>query len=424
MLQAFFNKVSILFRDPSLRKRVLFVLAIFAVFRLLSTIPIPGVDHGALAGFVGGNQFFGLLNIFSGGALSQLSIVMLGVGPYITASIIMQLLTVMVPNLKEMYHHEGEAGRKKFSQISRYLTVPIAAIQGFGLLLLLTQQGIITSLGITGTIVNMIIIIAGALLVTWLGELISEFGISNGVSLLIFAGIVAILPNSIAQLIANYDPSQLPLYLGFVVLAFIIIAGIVAVTEAERPVPVVYAKQSRGGKTYGGTSTYIPLRINMAGVMPIIFALSILLFPQMLANFFMNGTSVGLQNIGQFINQLLSNGWFYPIVYFILVFVFTYFYTAITFEPESMAENLQKSGAFIPGVRPGKATTDYISTIANRITFVGALFLGVIAVIPIIIQSITGVQSFAIGGTSLLIVVAVVIDLVKKMDAQVSMRQY
>ena len=424
MLKEFFNKLGILLRDKALRKRVLFVLFIFAAFRLLSTIPIPGVDPAALSGFIGDNQFFGFLNIFSGGALSQLSIVMLGVGPYITASIIMQLLTTMVPKFKEMYHHEGESGRKKFSQISRYLTVPIAAVQGIGLILLLTQQGIISSLGIGGTVVNLIIVIAGALLVTWLGELISEFGISNGVSLLIFAGIVAIIPGQVAQLALSYDPSQLPLYLGFVILAFIIIAGIIMVTEAERPVPVVYAKQSRGGQTYGGTSTYIPLRINQAGVMPLIFAISILLFPQMLANFFVNASSVGLQNIGQFITQLLANGWFYSILYFVLVFVFTFFYTAITFDPESMAENLQKSGAFIPGVRPGKATTDHISTIANRITLVGALFLGVIAVIPVIIQSVTGVQSFAIGGTSLLIVVAVVIDLVKKMDAQVSMRQY
>lgn len=424
MLKEFFNKVGILFRDKSLRKRILFVLFIFMCFRLLSTIPIPGVDPAALASFVSNNQFFGLLNIFSGGALSQLSIVMLGVGPYITASIIMQLLTTMVPNLKEMYHHEGESGRKKFSQISRYLTVPIAAVQGFGLLLLLTQQGIMGNLGIGGTIVNILIVIAGALLVTWLGELITEFGVSNGVSLLIFAGIVAIIPGQVSQLALTYDPSQIPLYIGFLVLAAIIIAGIIAVTEAERPVPVVYAKQSRGGQTYGGTSTYIPLRINQAGVMPLIFALSILLFPQMIANFLANASSAGLQNVGQFITQLLANGWFYSIFYFVLVFVFTFFYTAITFDPESMAENLQKSGAFIPGVRPGKATTTYISTVANRITLVGALFLGVIAVIPIIIQSVTGMQSFAIGGTSLLIVVAVVIDLVKKLDAQVSMRQY
>lgn len=424
MLKEFFNKVGILFRDQSLRKRILFVLFIFAAFRLLSTIPIPGVDPAALSSFVNNNQFFGLLNIFSGGALSQLSIVMLGVGPYITASIIMQLLTVMVPQLKEMYHHEGEVGRKKFSQISRYLTIPIAAIQGIGLLLLLTQQGILTNLGIAGTLINVLIVIAGSLLVTWLGELITEFGISNGVSLIIFGGIVASIPTQIGQFALSYDSTQLPLYLGLLFLTFVIIAGIIAVTEAERPIPVVYAKQSRGGQTYGGTSTYIPLRINQAGVMPIIFALSILLFPQMIANFMVNASSVGLQNIGQFITQLLANGWFYSIFYFVLVFVFTFFYTAITFEPESMAENLQKSGAFIPGVRPGKATTDFISTIANRITLVGALFLGIIAVVPVVIQSATGMQSFAIGGTSLLIVVSVVIDMVKKMDAQISMRQY
>lgn len=424
MLSTFFHKLKILFSEPALRRRILFVLIIFAAFRLLSAIPIPGVDAAALASFVSGNEFFGLLNIFSGGALSQLSIVMLGVGPYITASIIMQLLTVMSPRLKEMYHHEGDIGRKKFQRISRYLTVPIAAIQGVGLLMLLGQQGIISGLGIAGMIANVLIVIAGAMLVTWLGEMISEFGISNGVSLLIFAGIVAVVPGQVAQLIAFYDPSQLPLFIGFVVVALLVIAGIIAVTEAERPIPVTYAKQSRGGQTYGGTQTYIPLRINMAGVMPLIFAISILLFPQMVANFFIAADSDTLIRIGNGINQFMSNEWLYSALYFVLVFVFTYFYTAITFDPKSMAENLQKSGAFVPGVRPGVSTQEYISNIANRITFVGALFLGVIAVIPIALGEATGVQSFAIGGTGLLIVVAVVIDLVKKMDAQASMREY
>lgn len=423
-MNTFWQKFKIIIRDKVLRERILFILMIFALFRLLSVIPIPGVDAAALQSFLSGNQFFGLLNIFSGGALSQLSIVMLGVGPYITASIIMQLLTVVSPKIKDMYHHNGEIGRKKFNQISRLLTLPIAAIQGFGLLMFLTQQGVLGTLSVGGLIVNIIIVIAGAMLITWLGELISEFGLGQGVSLIIFAGIVAVIPQSVQQLAFTYDASQLPMYLGFIVAALLIIAGIVAVTEAERPVPVTYAKQSRGGAVYGGTASYIPLRINMAGVMPLIFAISILLFPQMIANFLINSSKVGLVNAGNWINGVMNNGWVYSITYFVLVFVFTYFYTAITFDPETMASNLQKNGAFVPGVRPGASTEKYIANIVNRITLVGALFLGIIAVIPIIVQSITGIASFAIGGTSLLIVVAVVIDLIKKVDAQVSMRQY
>ncbi len=423
-MNTFFYKIKTIFSDRFLRNRIIFILAIFAVFRLLSTVPIPGVDALALESFLQGNQFFGLLNIFSGGALSQLSIVMLGVGPFITASIIMQLLTVMSPKIKDMYHHDGEIGRKKFNQVSRLLTIPIAAIQGFGLLTLLTQQGVITSLGLSGFIVNIIIVITGAFIVTWLGELISEFGMGNGVSLIIFAGIVASLPGQISQLIFTYAPAQLPIYIVSAVLFVLIVAGIIAITEAERPLPVTYAKQSRGGKVYGGTASYIPLRINMAGVMPIIFGISILLFPQMLGNIFLASSKVGLQNAGQFITDIMANPWIYSGIYFLLVFAFTYFYTAITFDPESMASNLQKNGAFVPGVRPGKTTEQFIGNIVSRITLVGALFLGIIAVIPTVLQSLTGIASLAIGGTSLLIVVAVIIDLIKKIDAQVAMRQY
>lgn len=418
------HKLHNLIKDRSIMKRIGFVLAVLIVFRLMAVIPVPGVNPDQLQAFLSQNQFFGLLNIFSGGGLSQLSIIMLGVGAYITASIIMQLLTVMVPRLKALYHEEGEIGRKRFMQYSRLLTVPIAFVQGFSLLILLNQQGILTDLSPLSLVSNLFVIVGGAVLVMWLGELMSEFGIGNGVSILIFAGIVVSIPAQVSQLLFTYSPDQLPLYIGFVVLAFLVIAGVVMVTEAERTVPITYAKQSRGGANYGGASTYLPLRINMAGVMPIIFALSILLFPQMIANFLVNSDNLAIQNIAQAVLRFLQDGWLYSLTYFVLVFVFTYFYTAITFDPEAIATNLQKNGAFIPGVRPGESTADYLAKVVSRTTFIGALFLGLIAVLPVALQSITGNQTFAIGGTAILIVVAVLLDLLKRIDSQLAMREY
>ena len=374
--------------------------------------------------FFSNNQFLGLLNVFSGGGLSNLSIVMLGVAPYITASIIMQLLTVMSPKLKALYHEEGEAGRKKFIQYSRLMTVPLAVLQGFGLLALLSQQGILGELGTFEYVTNLIVITAGSVLLMWLGELISEFGIGNGVSLIIFAGIVSGIPSAAGQLLFAFDVSQLPVYLGFIVAAVLIVAGIVFITEAERPIPITYAKRVRGGRIYGGASTYLPLRVNQAGVIPIIFALSILLLPQMIANFLTSVNNATVSAVSGFALTVLENPVFYSSLYFILVFFFTYFYTAVTFDPESLSVNLQKSGAFIPGVRPGHATAEYIAKILTRITLVGAVFLGLIAVMPLLMRALTGIAALAIGGTALLIVVAVVLDLVKKIDAQVSMREY
>jgi preprotein translocase subunit SecY len=420
----FFNKLSLLFKDATLRKRIIFVFAALAVFRLLAVIPIPGVDALALERFFGDNQFLGLLNIFSGGGLSNLSIVMLGVAPYITSSIIMQLLTIMSPKLKAIYQEEGEAGRKKFSQYSRLITIPLALMQGFAFLTLLSRQGIVPNLDFFGLITNVLVIAAGSILLMWIGELISEFGIGNGVSLIIFAGIVAGLPTTISQLIFTFDVSQIPLYLGFIIAGLLITAGVVVVTEAERPIPITYAKRVRGMKQYGGISTYLPLRVNQAGVIPIIFALSILLFPQMILNFVANVDSQIIASVSSFILRVLENGLIYGALYFLLVFLFTYFYTAVTFDPDSIATNLQKSGAFVPGVRPGRNTSEYIGRILTRITLVGAIFLGLIAVIPLGMQAITGITALAIGGTALLIAVSVVIDLVRKIEAQISMREY
>lgn len=418
-------KIKLIFKDRVLRRRILFSVGALAVFRLLATIPVPGVDAAALQQFFTSNQFLGLLNIFSGGGLSNVSIVMLGVGPYITASIIMQLLTMMFPKLKEMYHEEGEAGRKKFTQYSRLITIPLAAFQGYTFLTILQRQGIVApDLPFMFFAANVAVIAAGSVFLMWLGELITEFGIGNGMSLIIFAGIVSGLPQAAGQLAFSFSTTQLPLYLGFAVAAVAIIAGVVAVTEAERPVPITYAKQVRGSRVFGGLSTYLPLRLNQAGVIPIIFALSILLFPQMIVRFLSQIDNAIVSSAATFLTTALANTAVYGILYFILVFLFTYFYTAITFEPDSIAQNLQKSGGFVPGVRPGPNTSLYLGKIVTRITLVGALFLGIIAVLPIGVQAATGLSTLSIGGTALLIVVSVVLDLLRKIDAQISMREY
>ncbi len=402
----------------------MFTLGALVLFRVLASIPVPGVDSARLSQFFSSNEFLGLLNIFSGGGLSQLSIVMLGVGPYITGSIIMQLLTIMSPKLKEMYQEEGDAGRKKFAQYGRMLTVPLAILQSFSFIKILGSQQIITDMSVFAMVTNIVVITAGSVLLMWIGELISEYGIGNGVSLIIFSGIVAALPTELAQLVFAFNVSQVPIYLAFAVVALVVIIAVVIITEAERPIPITYAKQVRGNKVYGGTSTYLPLRINQAGVIPIIFALSILLFPQMILQFFQSSANALVQTVSTAILGVLANSWFYAIAYFLLVFIFTYFYTAVTFDPDQISTNLQKNGAFIPGVRPGKSTSDHISKILTRLTLVGALFLGFIAVLPLIMRGVTGITAVSVGGTALLIVVSVVIDLIKKVEAQVSIREY
>ena len=423
-MSGFFAKLKLILSDGMLLKRIGFVVVALAVFRLLATIPIPGIDPVRLSEFFSSNQFLGLLNVFSGGGLSNLSIVMLGVAPYITASIIMQVLTIMFPKLKMMYQEEGDQGRKKFSQYSRLLSIPLAFIQGYAYLSLFQSQGIVDQLPLMAFMLNVLIIAAGSILLMWIGELMTEFGVGNGVSLIIFAGIVASVPQNFAQLLFSFNPAQIPLYMGFVVAALVIIYGVVVMTEAERPVPVTYAKRVRGNKMYGGVSTYLPLRLNQAGVIPIIFALSILLFPQLLLNFAAKSSVVWLSGIASALLSWSGGAVIYAVFYFLLVFLFTYFYTAVTFDPNMLATNLQKNGAFVPGVRPGAQTAEYLGIVITRITMVGALFLGVVAVLPLIMQSLTGLSTLAIGGTALLIVVSVVLDLVRKIGAQISLREY
>jgi len=423
-MNTFFHKLKLIFTDKSLRNRVLFVLAALAVFRLLAAVPIPGVDTQKLNDFFANNQFLGFMNIFSGGGLSNLSIAMLGVGPYITASIIMQLMTVISPKLKEMHQEEGDAGRIKFAQWSRYLSVPLALIQAFGLLILLQKQGIIASADSFAMLTNVLVVVAGSILLMWIGELVTEFGIGNGVSLIIFAGIVARIPTALGQIAYTFDIAQAPMYLGVAALTVVITAAVVFITESERPIPITYARQSRAGVSARPISTYLPLRVNQAGVIPIIFAMSILLFPQMAATFFASSSNALVANMATKVTTFLANGMVYGVLYFVLVFLFTYFYTAVTFEPKKISDNLQKSGAFIPGVRPGEQTIEYIGDVATRITLVGAIFLGVIAVLPLIVQGVTGVSTIAVGGTAMLIAVSVVLDIIKKTEAQISIREY
>lgn len=420
-----YDKITLLFKNKELRNKFLIIVGLFIVFRIAANVPIPGIGIENLRRFFDQNQVFGLLNIFSGGALSNFSIVLLGLGPYITATIILQLLTMIFPALERLYKEEGEAGRQKFNQYGRLLTIPLAAFEGYGLLTLFQRQGVITGLTLPLMIASIITIIAGSMFLMWLGEIITEQGMGNGISLLIFAGIVARLPLNIFQSFATYSASQIPAYIAFFAASIVIIAGVVLITEARRNIPVSYAKRVRGSKVYGGQSTYLPLSVNPAGVIPIIFALSILLFPGMIAGFLVGVhgfVGVWATNVNTFFNDQ----WIHGILYFILVIVFTYFYTAVTFDPKQIAENLQKMGGFIPGVRPGESTIKYLAHILNRVLFTGAIFLGLIAVLPNIIAGATGVTGFTflIGGTSLLIIVSVVLETMRTINAQLQMREY
>ena len=412
------------FKIPDLRKKILMVGFLLLVFRAFAAIPIPGIDVVRLNEFFSSNQLFGFLNIFSGGGLSNLSLMMLGVGPYITGVIIMQLLTIIFPSLKKAYYEEGAEGKAKFNRYSRYLTVPLAALQGYGFLNLLISQGVLARLPFLGLMANVAVITAGSVFLMWIGEIISEYKIGNGVSLIIFAGIVASLPQVISSSVLTYTPAILPTYIAFIVLSIIVIAGVVFVNEGERKIPIAYAKQVRGNKLYGGVSSYLPLKVNQAGVIPIIFAISILLFPQFVAqaaSIFSPELSLKLNN---FVIGIFNNIFFYSSFYFILVFVFTYFYTAITFDPQEIAKNLQRAGGFIPGIRPGEATAVAISQVVKRTTFFGALFLGLIAVLPNITQIITGIQALTLGGAALLIVVAVALEVMRQVESQLLVREY
>lgn len=418
------NKLIQIWKAKDLRNSVLYVLAMLAVFRLAAHIPIPGVDIAALKEFFSSNQILGLLNIFSGGSMENFSIVMMGIAPYITASIIFQLLAMIIPKLEEM--QKEEAGRQKINMWTRWATVPLAALQSYSMITLLRRSsaGILGDISIFDLFAMIVTITAGTIFLMWVGELISEKKIGNGISLLIFAGIVAGLPQVAQQVLTTFDLSQLFTLIGFIAIALITVVGVVIITEGQRNVPVQYARQIRGHRMYGGTSTHLPLRVNMAGVIPIIFAISVVLFPPMIAQFFIHAKSAWIAKASLWTISIFQNQLFYGIIYFLLVFAFTYFYTEVIFHPAQIAENLQKQGGFIPGIRPGRHTSEYLANTTHKIIFVGALFLGVIAILPLIMRYFTGMQSLAVGGTSLLIVVAVVIETVKQVESQLTMREY
>lgn len=418
------NIILNIFRRPELRSKVLFILALLAVAQLLHNVPIPAVDTSKLRDFLGSNQLFGLVSTFTGGSLSTLSVAMLGLGPYITGSIIMQLLTMIFPALERMYKYEGEQGRTRFNQYSRFLTVPLAVIQGFAFLTLLSRQQVIAPLGGFALVEALTIITAGSIILMWLGELITEKNLGNGTSLLILAGIVAQVPQQIQQALFAYTPDQLFTYLAFVVVSLVVIAGVIYISEAQRNITVNYARRIRGMRQYGGVSTYLPMRVNNAGVIPIIFALSILLFPGMIANFFIGSSIKIVAQMATLVNNFLQNNLYYSVLYFALVVLFTYFYTAVTFDPKSISENIQKQGGYIPGIRPGPSTAQFLNHLLNRVTLVGALFLGVIAILPNIVRGLTGVTAFTVGGTSILIVVSVALEVMKQVQAQLSLYEY
>ncbi len=413
-----------IFRRPEIRNKVLFILALMAVAQLAHNVPIPAVDTSRLRDFLNNNQLFGLVSTFTGGSLSTLSVAMLGLGPYITATIIMQLLTMIFPSLEQMYKYEGEAGRTRFNQYSRLLTVPLALVQGYAFLTLLERQNVIATLGLVQMASTLVMVTAGSIFLMWLGELITEKNLGNGVSLLILAGIVARFPSNIQQALFTYTPDQLFTYIAFVVVSLAVIAGVIYISEAQRNITVNYARRVRGMRQYGGVSTYLPMRVNNAGVIPIIFALSLLLFPGIIANFFTASKIVVVANIATAVAQFLQNQLYYGILYVLFVVLFTYFYTAVTFDPKSISENIQKQGGYVPGIRPGPSTAQFLNHLLNRVTLVGAVFLGAIAVLPNIVRGFTGITAFTVGGTSILIVVSVALEVMKQIDAQLAMYEY
>ena len=419
-----FEKLIQIWKARDLRNSIFFVLAMLVVFRLAAHIPVPGVDTEALREFFASNQILGLMNIFAGGGMQNFSIVMMGVGPYITSSIIFQLLAMIIPKLEEM--NKEEAGRQKVNMWTRWLTVPLAALEAYGMITLLRRSSSLILGDISGfSLFTMIVTIsAGTIFLMWLGELMTEKKVGNGISLLIFAGIVAGLLQTVQQVAVTFDPALLYIILGFLAIAIITVVGVVIINEGQRNVPVQYARQIRGNRMFGGTSTHLPLRVNMAGVIPIIFAISVVIFPPMIAQFFLNVRTQFLVIAARWTIEFFQNQLVYGILYFLLVFAFTYFYTEVIFHPTQIAENLQKQGGFIPGIRPGRHTSEYLANTTHKIIFVGALFLGLIAILPLILRYFTGMQYLTIGGTSLLIVVSVVIETVKQIEAQLTMREY
>ncbi len=412
------------FKAPEIRKKILFTALIFIVFRLFAHIPVAGVNLAQLKALFAQNQFLGLLDIFSGGTLANFSVMGLGLNPYINASIILQLLTMVFPKLEEL-SKEGETGRQKINQYTRMLTVPLAILQGIGMFALLKSQGIVTGFSPISILTFVTTMTAGTMLLVWLGEMITERGVGNGISVLIFAGIVARLPVAFTQTSSTTNAQNFTNLIIALGMGLLVVSSIVVVNEATRQIQVFYAKRVRGNKVYGGQTTHLPLRLNQAGVIPIIFAVSLVLLPSLIANYLSASKIAVLHSIASTLNVWFNpNGIFYNIFYFILVVAFTYFYTAVVFNPKKISEEIQKYGGFIPGIRPGPATAKYLNYILTRITLAGALFLGIIAILPTVARALTGIQTLVLGGTGILIVVSVVLETIKSIEAQLVMRNY
>ncbi|HEX7594094.1 MAG TPA: preprotein translocase subunit SecY [Anaerolineae bacterium] len=415
-------------RLPDLRNKILFTLLILVVYRLAAHIPVPNVDPTALRSLFAQNQLLGMLDLFSGGALSNFSVVAMGVYPYITAQIIMQVMTGVIPALGKLMKEGGDAGRARVNQYTHLLTIPLAALQGFAQATVLTQSNppVLTRFGLTTYPVETLSIIisltAGTIFAIWLGELISEQGIGSGISIIIFSGIVAAVPTRIGQMLQT---SQVGALLVFVIVTVVTIVGIVYIQEGHRRVPVQYGKRVRGTKMYGGQSTHVPLKVNSSGMIPLIFAISILIFPGVIAGYFVGSSNSFISGVAStVVNAFNQNNPVYWIAYFLMVVAFTFFYTDIIFRQQNLPEVLQQQGGFIPGIRPGKKTEDYLNGVLQRITLVGALFLGLVAILPFLLRDVTETTTLIITSTGLLIVVGVVLDTMKQLQAQLLMRHY
>ncbi len=420
------EKISQIWKIKDVRKNILIVCGLLAIYRLVVHIPVPGVNIDNLRDFLSGQQIFQLLDVFSGGTVKNFSLIMLGVAPYITSSIIFQLLTMIVPKLEEM-QKEGESGQARINMYTRWLTVPLAFLQSYAMIRFLAGSSndiLPADLGGMGMLTIMFSITGGTMFLVWIGELISERKVGNGISLLIFAGIVASLPSVLAGAVANYTSADFYTFIMFGAITIATVVGVVFINEGQRKIPVNYAKQVRGTRVFGGGTTHLPIRVNMAGVIPIIFAISLVMVPPMIAQFFVSAKAEWLKDTAMFVIRIFNNQAFYGILYFLLVFGFTFFYTSVIFNPHKVAENLQKNGGFIPGIRPGKETEGYLTSIVSRINLVGASFLGLIAVLPLLLRAVSGSQVLTIGGTSLLIVVAVAIESAKQIESQVTMHEY
>jgi preprotein translocase subunit SecY len=406
---------------PELRRRILFTILIIVVFRVLAHVPVPGVNLEAIKSFIDQNVLLGMLNLFSGGGFQNFSVVTLGLNPYINASIIIQLFTMMIPSLEEL-SKEGESGREKLNMYTKLLTLPLALLQSYGMYFLLSRQGVINSLGVFDMMILILTMTAGTMLLMWIGDLVTEYGIGNGISLLIFVGIISALPLTALQFVSSITTETLFDAALFLALSFLVVAGVVLVNEGTRNIPIEYG---RTGVRSQKVTNFLPIKINQAGVIPIIFAVSIVMIPSLIGGPLSASSNAALQNIGRFFAvNFTQTSLLYNVLYFILVFGFTYFYTFIQFQPDKIADDVKKRGGFVPGIRPGSATTRYLKTVITRVTLAGGLFLAIIAVLPYITGSFVGFGTFAVGGTGLLIVVSVVLETIRKVESLMVTKNY